>query len=165
MQGKATIMGHPIHPILVSFPIGFFVGAVVSDIISAFVKTPFWPSMSVVLIGFGIVSALLAALFGFVDYFTAPMSAPAKRTATAHMVLNLIAVVIFAAAFAVRYPAATSVLGYVLTVAGAIAVGVSGALGGHLAYHYRIGVEENAPASDLRSTRASSTSAWPSPGR
>ena len=165
MQGKATIAGHPIHPMLIPFPIGFFVGALVSDIVSAFVKTAFWPSMSVALIGFGIVSGLLAAIFGFVDYFSAPMSAPAKRTATMHMVLNLITVVIFAIAFFVRYPAPTSVSGYVLTVLGVIVLGISGGLGGHLAYHYRVGVDEDAPAGDLRSTRASSSSVWPSPGR
>src|SRR5690242_14125762 len=82
MQGKATLFGHPIHPILVSFPIGFFVGALISDIVSAFVHTPVWPTLSVVLIGFGVIGALLAATFGLIDYITAPMSDAAKKTAT-----------------------------------------------------------------------------------
>ena len=92
MQGKATLFGHPLHPILIPFPIGFFVGALISDIISAFSGAPIWPSLSVVLIGFGIVGALVATLFGFVDYFSAPMSNNAKKVATTHMLLNLLTV-------------------------------------------------------------------------
>jgi len=163
MQGKATIFGHPIHPILVPFPIGFFVGALVCDIISVFRPGALWPSMSVALIGFGIIAALLAAIFGFADYLTAPMPAAAKKTATAHMVLNLIMVVVFAVAFIVRYQAPTSTAGYLLTVLGVIVLGIAGSLGGHLAYHHRVGVEEGSSDTDAR--RSPSGSAWPSPTR
>lgn len=144
MQGKATIAGHPIHPMLVALPIGFFVGALVCDIILAFTHNPFWPQVSVVLIGFGIVGALLAALFGFVDYFTAPMPDDAKATATRHMVLNLLAVVIFAVAFWLRSGDNASTTGIVLTVVGVLVLAVSGWLGGHLSYHYGVGAERTA---------------------
>ena len=142
MQGKATVLGHPIHPMLIPFPIAFFVGALVCDIISAFNPAPLWPSMSVILIGFGIIGALLAAVFGFTDYVTIPMSANAKKTATSHLVLNLLVVAIFVAAFLVRYHHSPTTAGYALTVMGVIVLGVSGALGGHLSYHYRMGVRE-----------------------
>ena len=142
MQGKATIGGHPIHPMLIPLPIGFFVGALVCDIILWFTHNPFWPQVSVVLIGFGIVGALLAALFGFIDYGTAPMSDAAKSTATRHMVLNLLTVVIFAVAFWLRLGDNTSTAGIVLTVVGVIVLGVSGYLGGHLSYHYGVGVDQ-----------------------
>ncbi len=82
MQGKATFNGHPIHPMLIPFPIAFFVGALISDIISHWGDPVFWPRVSLVLIGFGIVGALAAAIFGFTDYLTAPLSAEAKKTAT-----------------------------------------------------------------------------------
>jgi uncharacterized membrane protein len=143
MQGKATIGGHPIHPMLIPFPIGFFVGALVCDIILWFTHNPFWPQVSVVLIGFGIVGALLAALFGFIDYGTAPMSDAAKATATRHMVLNLLTVVIFAVALWLRWSDNVSTFGIVLTVIGVIVLGVSGYLGGHLAYHYGVGVDQS----------------------
>lgn len=144
MQGKATIAGHPIHPMLVALPIGFFVGALVCDIILALTHNPFWPSVSVVLIGFGIVAALLAALFGFIDYFTAPISGQIKATATRHMVLNLLAVVVFAVAFWLRWSDSISSTGIALTVLGVLILAVSGWLGGHLAYHYGVGVEPSA---------------------
>jgi uncharacterized membrane protein len=142
MQGKATIGGHPIHPMLIPFPIGFFTGALVCDVILWFTHNPFWPQVSVALIGFGIVGALLAAVFGFIDYGTAPMSDAAKSTATRHMVLNLLTVVIFAVALWLRWNDNVSTAGIVLTVIGVIVLGVSGYLGGHLAYHYGVGVDQ-----------------------
>jgi len=142
MQGKATLMGHPIHPMLIPFPIAFFVGALVCDIISAFGNAPMWPTISVVLIGFGIVGALVAALFGFTDYLTAPMSADAKKTATAHMLLNLVVVAIFAIAFFLRYDKPPSTAGYVVTVLGVVVLAISGSLGGHLVFHHGVGVDD-----------------------
>jgi uncharacterized membrane protein len=142
MQGKATIAGHPIHPILIAFPIAFFPGAVLCDIVSAFNADPIWPSMSVILIGAGILTAFGAAIFGFLDYFTAPMPAQAKNTATVDMVLALISVVIFVSAFFVRYDRPPSVAGYVLTALGALIVLASGSLGGHVAFHFGVGVDD-----------------------
>ena len=67
MQGKATVAGHPIHPMLVTLPIGLFSGAFVSDVIAHWGDPVFWPRMSVALIGFGLLAGLAAALFRFVD--------------------------------------------------------------------------------------------------
>ena len=156
MQGKATFMGHPIHPVLIPFPIAFFVGAFICDIISGFHTNPFWSTMSVSLIGFGIIGALLAAVFGFADYLTAPMSADAKRTATTHMLLNLVTVVIFVGAFLLRYDKPPSTAGYLLTVIGVIVLGVAGSLGGHLAYHFKVGVDEGQGGGSERSLTSSS---------
>jgi len=141
MQGKATFLGHPIHPMLVPFPIAFFVGALISDIISHWGDPIFWPRMSVVLIGLGIVGALLAAVFGFIDYLTAPLSEGAKKTATTHLTLNLIVVVIFVIAFFVRFGDATSTIGYVLTVLGVLVLFVSGYLGGKLVFEGGVGMK------------------------
>ena len=141
MQGKATLAGHPIHPMLVAFPIGFFAGAVISDIITFLGHPDFWPRMSVALIAFGIVAALLAAVFGFVDYFTAPMPPPVKKTATTHMILNLLVVVIYVIALWIRVSNPGSSIGYVLTFAGLVFLVVSGWYGGHLAYVGGVGAK------------------------
>lgn len=141
MQGKATLGGHPIHPMLVPFPIAFFIGALITDIISHWGDPIFWPRMSVVLIGLGIIGALLAAIFGFIDYMTAPLSEGAKKTATTHLALNLIVVVIFIIAFFVRLGDATSTLGYVLTVLGVIVLFFSGYLGGKLVFEGGVGMK------------------------
>lgn len=141
MQGKATLAGHPIHPMLVAFPIGFFAGAVISDIITFLGHPDFWPRMSVALIAFGIVAALIAALFGFIDYFTAPMPPPVKKTATTHMILNLLVVVIYVIALWIRASDPVSAIGYVLTFGGLVFLVVSGWYGGHLAYVGGVGAK------------------------
>ena len=144
MQGKATLGGHPIHPVLIPFPIAYFVGALISDIISHWGDPAFWPRMSVALIGMGIIGALLAALFGFIDYLTAPMTADAKKTATSHMILNLLVVALFAIALFIRLDNATATVGYVFTVIGVLVLGASGYLGGKLAYQFGVGVDKRA---------------------
>jgi uncharacterized membrane protein len=141
MQGKATIADHPLHPMFVGFPIGFFGAVLVSDVISIWGNPAFWPHVSLWLIAFGIVGALVAAVFGFVDYFTAPMAPAAKRTATTHMILNLTVVALYIAAFFVRYANPISTLGYVLTYVGLAVLVVSGWYGGHLVYVGLVGVK------------------------
>jgi uncharacterized membrane protein len=141
MQGKATLADHPLHPMFVGFPIGFFGAVLVSDIISIWGNPAFWPHVSLWLIAFGIGGALVAASFGFVDYFTAPMTAAVKRTATTHMILNLTVVVLYAAAFYVRFMNPISTLGYVLTYVGLALLVVSGWYGGHLVYVGLVGVK------------------------
>lgn len=146
MQGKAVIGGHPIHPMLVALPIGCFVGAAASDVVSVWGDPSFWPRMSLWLIAFGVAGALLAAVFGFLDYFTAPMSAAVKRTATTHMVLNLLVVAIYLAAFLVRVHAPVATLGYVLSFVGLGVLGVSGWLGGSLSYVDLVGTAPSSSA-------------------
>lgn len=141
MQGKATLADHPLHPMFVGFPIGFFGAVLVSDVISIWGNPAFWPRMSMWLIAFGIVGALVAAVFGFIDYLTAPMSAPVKRTATTHMILNLTVVALYIAAFFVRYANPVSTLGYVLTYVGLATLVVSGWYGGHLVYVGLVGTK------------------------
>jgi uncharacterized membrane protein len=143
MQGKATINDHPIHPMLVAFPIGFFGGVLVSDVISIWGDKTFWPSMSLWLIAFGIIGALLAAVFGFTDYLTAGMSPAVKRTAMTHMILNLTVVALYVAFF-VRFATPMSVLGYVLTYVALGTLVVSGWFGGRLVYVDLVGTRPQA---------------------
>lgn len=157
MQGKATLKDHPIHPMLVAFPIGFFGAVLVSDIISIWGSKTFWPEVSVALIAFGVIGALVAAVFGFVDYFTAPMTAPVKRTATTHMILNLIIVLLYAAAWFVRYPNPTATWGYVLTYAGLAVLVTSGWYGGHLVYVGLVGTATQEPAVEGRTVGTRTT--------
>jgi len=155
MQGKATIGKHPIHPMLVALPIGFFVGVIVSYIIFGITGNPFWPTMAVMLMIFGIVGALLAALFGFIDYFTAPMSPALKKTATSHMLLNLGVVVIFLLALWQGWTDHANGAAIGLSVLGVLVLGVSGWLGGKLAYIGHIGAVPSEPAATATGTAAS----------
>lgn len=140
-QGKATVGRHPIHPMLIPFPIAFFVGSIVCDIIYGSSDNPFWYTMSTWLIAFGIIGGLLAATAGFVDYFTAKMSDAGKRNATMHMVANLTVVVLYVINYFLRVnnpPGLTA--GYVLSIVALAILVYSGWLGGELVYVDRVGV-------------------------
>jgi uncharacterized membrane protein len=142
MQGKATLAGHPIHPMLVTIPIGCFVAAVACDIISIWAGPVFWSEMGTWLLLFGVCGGLLAALFGFVDYLTAPMSTQAKGLASWHMVLNIVAIVIFGVACAVRFHDHASTAGYAFTAAGIVVLSIAGYLGGDVAHRHLVGSSE-----------------------
>jgi uncharacterized membrane protein len=137
--------GHPFHPVLVTVPIGAWVASVVFDIIAlaraedgaAFAEGAYW------LIGIGIVGAVLAALFGLMDLLTIPRGTKAFRTGLTHMALNLTVVVLFVIDFAVRAAHGyekTSAVGFILSLIALALLGVSGWLGGKLAYHYGVRV-------------------------
>lgn len=144
MQGKATLAGHPVHPMLVAFPIGFFIGAIVCYIIYGITgDTTFWPRMAVMLMIFGIIGALIAALFGFIDYFTARMGGAVKSTATTHMLLNLSVVVLFLIALWQGWARPTNPVSIWLSVIGVILLVPSGWLGGKLTFIGHVGAAES----------------------
>ena len=142
MQGKATVAGHPIHPLLVTFPIGSYVAAVIADIIFLTSGSSFWGTMSMWLIAFGIAGSLLAAFFGFVDYLSAPMSRQARGVANLHAVLNVCMLIVFGVALAARYFWPEFVWGHIATLIGICMLLVSGILGGNLAHQHLVGSSE-----------------------
>jgi len=66
-RSTASIAGHPIHPMLVPFPIAFFVSAFVADLIVWQTGSQAWATASVWLLGAGLVMAALAATMGLID--------------------------------------------------------------------------------------------------
>src|SRR5262245_31000414 len=64
----ANVGGHPLHPMLVPFPIAFLVGALVSDLAFWGTGTPFWAQGSMWLLGAGIVTGAAAAIAGLTDF-------------------------------------------------------------------------------------------------
>ncbi len=142
MQGKATFGGHPIHPILIPYPIAFFGGSLICYIVDYFARDTFWPQMGTWLVAFGVVGALVAALFGFIDYFTIAMPPGTHNVATKHMLVNLLAVVVFAIAFFVLWGDNVATLGIALVIVGNILLAISGYLGGEMVYRGHLGVKD-----------------------
>ena len=142
--------GHPFHPILVTVPIGAWVASLVFDVASRIQDRPaFLTEGAVWLIGIGVVGALAAALVGFLDLRTIPSGTPARRTGLIHMSLNLAVTVAFVANFFWRLggqPAQDRVgVGQLaLSAVSLVVLGVSGYLGGKLAYHYGVRVADEA---------------------
>ncbi|MET0620670.1 MAG: DUF2231 domain-containing protein [Thermoanaerobaculia bacterium] len=164
MKSKAAIGSHPIHPMLVPIPIGAFFIALIGDILhTSRPEDPFWYDLSFTCIGIGLLFALVAAVFGAIDYLSLKMSSRAFRLASWHAVLNLSMALCYAASFLLRRHNAALQPGhwppaFGFALAGFGILGVSGWIGGKLAYEHRIGVLEEppAPAARERSARAAS---------
>ncbi len=92
-RSTAKIAGHPLHPMLIPFPIAFFVATLATDILYLRTGRPGFADASMWLLGAGIAGALLAAVFGFVD-FLSERRVRALRQAWLHMAGNLAAVVL-----------------------------------------------------------------------
>ncbi len=152
VQGKANFRGHPLHLMLISFPVAFWTGALFTDAVGALRHDGFWFQMSVVLIAMGTVIAILASVCGYVDYLTVRMTRKARSVATGHLYWSLAATVTFTLAYVTRVHAPQSVLGIALTVGGALVLLVGGYLGSELANRYRIGILE-APALPVKRAR------------
>jgi uncharacterized membrane protein len=147
MRSRAAIANHPLHPLLVTVPIGAFLVALVGDVAFILGDAHLWFELSRACIGLGILFALGAAVAGAVDYFSVPMSAKAFRTATRHALLNLAVVALYAISFFLRHhEGATSGSRWLAATAVAFVafamLTVSGWLGGRLVFEHRVGVYE-----------------------
>jgi uncharacterized membrane protein len=150
MRSRAALGRHPIHPALVTVPIGAFALVAIGDVAMLVTEPgPFWFRFSRAALVVGLASAALAAVFGLIDYFGVKMSAAAGRIATTHFVLNVLALAAYGASLALRWgddpatggpPAAAIALAF----AAFATLGVSGWLGGKLAFEHKVGVVENA---------------------
>lgn len=146
MRSKAAIGGHPIHPGLVAIPIGAFTVTLVADVVRWATENPGWGDAARYALIVGVVGALAAALFGFVDYFSVTMSQAGFKVARTHMILNLTAVVLFAVSLWLRYrdPDGWSVAGFAVSTLAYLVVSGSGYLGGELVFKHKVGVMETA---------------------
>jgi uncharacterized membrane protein/nitrite reductase/ring-hydroxylating ferredoxin subunit len=143
MKSKAHLKSHPLHPILVAFPIAFFIGALVFDLLSVVTEnTSFWQTGYYLAIA-GIIGALIAAVPGAVDYFlTVPPKSSAKKRATQHALINLTNVALFA--FAVYYRRTTdadTTIVLAIEIAGVILLSIAGWMGGTLVHRNQIGID------------------------
>lgn len=142
--------GHPFHPILVTVPIGAWVSALVFDIGSHAVNDPGYLARGAEwLIAIGIIGALLAALIGALDLLRVPRGTAAFRTGLIHASLNVTVVVLYVINFFWRRGSfddgtAVSAGPLVLAIISLAALGVSGFLGGKLAYHFGVRVADEA---------------------
>jgi uncharacterized membrane protein len=142
--------GHPFHPILVTVPIGAWTASLVFDIASHVTADPgFLTQGSLWLIVVGVLGALAAAFAGFLDPFAIPFRTLAFRTALVHMTLNLVITAGYVAGFGWRngsyhHPGPVAAGPLALSAVCLVLLGVSGFLGGKLAFRYGVRVADEA---------------------
>lgn len=144
MKSKANINGHPIHPILVTFPVAFFSGTLFFDLMALMEPLGIYARIAHYLAISGIVTALLAAIPGIIDYlYTVPPQSTAKKRATQHGLLNVGVLVLFVLALVYRsYAVSPSETIIVLLELVAVAMlAVAGWMGGTLVTRNQIGID------------------------
>lgn len=148
MTVASTIGRHPIHPMLVTLPIGLWVFSFICDIVFIATADPRWDLVAFYTLAGGEAGALAAAIPGLNDYFH--LERPARKIAAWHMSLNLLLVAIVAINLWARWElAAESFTPYVLSAISVVLLVVSGWLGGRLVHE--IGVTLPVPPSDQKS--------------
>jgi uncharacterized membrane protein len=147
MESRLKVLGHPVHPVLVTLPIGLFAIGVVFDIVylasgdRTFANVAFWD------IGVGIVGGLLAAVFGLLDWLAIPSGTRARRIGLWHGGGNVVIVALFLVSWVLRLPDHAylpSLLPFVLGVVGVLLALVTAWLGGELVYRLGVGVDPDA---------------------
>jgi uncharacterized membrane protein len=153
MESRVKVAGHPVHPMLVAFPLGLLPTAVIFDLITLVTENTVWSLVAFYMMAAGIIGALLAAIPGALDWFAIPRRTRAKRIGAYHGIGNLIVVALFITAWYSRVdtPGDAPASSLLLSFAGVGLALVTGWLGGELVDRLGVGVDEganvNAPSS------------------
>ena len=144
MKSRVTIAGHPVHPMLIPFPLALWATSFAVDVLFYFNRHPTLLVISKFMIAAGCIGALAAAIPGFIDWL-AIRNGEVKKVANWHARLNVIALVVFAISFFLRLGNYSDLVGrrltipFLLSLVGVILISISGWLGGELVFRYGIG--------------------------
>jgi uncharacterized membrane protein len=139
---SANFLGHPIHPMLVLFPVAFFVATFASDIVFWWTGQEIWADAAIWLLGAALVMAALAALAGLTD-FIGDSRIRQINDAWQHAIGNVVAVLISLFSFYERYRYGSSVilpLGLILSLIVVCILLFTGWKGGELVFRHRVAV-------------------------
>jgi len=145
MASKASIGGHPIHPMLITFPIGLWSTSFAADAVYYFWRGSSLLLISKFLLAAGCLGAIAAAVPGIIDWLSIK-DAQVKRIANWHARLNVIALIVFALSLYLRTRAGAHWVDhhlripFLISFLGIILISISGWLGGELAYKHGVGV-------------------------
>jgi uncharacterized membrane protein len=148
MEARAKLFGHPIHQMLIAFPLGLLAMALFFDIAALIMNHHQGLfSASYYMIAAGVVTGLLAAVFGLMDFLKIPSGTRAKRIGAMHGGGNVVVVVLFAASWLLRrggHPADPPTLAIALAALGGGIATITGWLGGELVDRLGVGVDDGA---------------------
>lgn len=137
--------GHPFHPVAVTVPIGAWSSSLVFDLLGHASEDPrSFATGSRWLIAIGLGGAVGASVLGLLDMSRIPRGTPARRTAVAHLVINVTAMVLFSLSLVLRMLdlARVPVVAFGLSLVASVGLSVSGWLGGKLAYRWGVRVAD-----------------------
>ncbi|MEX2430811.1 MAG: DUF2231 domain-containing protein [Dehalococcoidia bacterium] len=168
MESKVKLFGHPLHPMLIVFPLGLLSTALVFDVIHLVTGTGSWAEIAYWMIVAGIIGGLVAALAGWAEWTGIPSSTRAKSIGFVHGAGNMIVMGLFIASWILREfvtsPEAPGAVAIGLAAGGVALAAITGWLGGELVDRYGVGVHPgaNLDAPSTLSRKPASSAATPS---
>ncbi|HTJ23894.1 MAG TPA: DUF2231 domain-containing protein [Gemmatimonadaceae bacterium] len=153
MESRVKVAGHPVHQMLIVFPLGLLAAAVIFDVIHLVTGSTTASVVSYWVIAAGVVGGLCAAVFGLADWLGIPSGTRAYRLGVLHGIGNVIVVGLYAASWFLRRPdpGHPSLVALLFMLVGAGLSLVTGWLGGELVDRLGVGVDDganlNAPSS------------------
>ena len=148
MKSRLQIAGHPIHAMVVGYPIALYTSALLCDVLYLVLGDAFWFRVAFWALVFGVVTHLAAAVTGLPDFLVVARGGPDQkeaRRATSHLIFGLGLLVVQGLNLGVRnvgvIPTTGSVgLPVAVNVIAVAVLGIQGWYGGELVYRHRVGV-------------------------
>ena len=147
METRFKLLGHPVHPMLIVFPLGLLSTAVIFDVLYLITGNEELATFSFWAIAAGVVGGLAAAIFGLWDWLGLPAGTRAKAVGLWHGGGNVVVVALFAVSWFLRLEDRAfggNLLPFLLGLAGAAIALLTAWLGGELVYRLRVGVDDQA---------------------
>ncbi|MEA5519160.1 DUF2231 domain-containing protein [Limnoraphis robusta] len=145
VPSKVAVAGHPLHPLIVTFPIAFLVGVLGTDIGYWLTRDIFWARASVLLLVAGLLTGLLAAITGMIDFLEIDRVRQ-HNAGWIHMIGNIIALVLSGISLFFRWEQPGDFIlftGLILSLIVASVLGLTGWFGAELVYRHKVAVIGN----------------------
>lgn len=146
MESQTKLLSHPVHPILITFPIGLLSTSVAFDVAHRVTGDPDWGIAAEATLGTGLIGGLVAAPFGLADWLAIPDGTRAKQIGALHGIGNAVMLGLYGASWLMRreQPEREDTLPYDLSLAGlTLSLGTAW-LGGELVDRLGVGVDPGA---------------------
>lgn len=142
IASKMSIMGHPLHPMLIHFPVAALMGLIATDIAFLVTGDVFWARASLWLAGVGTIGGCVSGTIGFIDVFTVPQI---RRVIIAwcHSILAVMLLSLATLNWLLRLDAAEAAImpwGLYLSLLGGFLIALTSLFGGELVYEHAVGV-------------------------
>src|SRR5215208_2629050 len=147
MESRMKLLGHPVHPMLIVFPLGLLATSVLFDTLYSMMRKPVLAIASFYMTVSGVIGGLAAAIFGLIDWMALPRRSRASRVGAIHGVGNVIIVALFTVSAWLRRGEDNfepSFLARLLSFIGSAMALVTAWLGGELVYRLGVAVDPGA---------------------
>jgi uncharacterized membrane protein len=141
IHSRAAIAGHPVHPMMIHFPVAALFGLIATDLGYVFTSDPFWARAGLWLAGVGAFGGWIASIAGAIDLFTV-REVRRMITGWCHAILAIMMLALASLNWVQRFEAVEAIYPwglYVSLLTGAL-IAVTGVLGGQLVYEHAVGV-------------------------